>query len=120
MRKNILALGLLLALSACSAEEGDPIESASRALVTIDSTAIATAPAAALPGERLPAGAFGEAPVASALLQTAEPFALVRTVSGREIKESASWQLERDAARGKLLFLRKAPAGAEAPDPKQP
>jgi hypothetical protein len=118
---TITMLLTTLALASCAApgaqDETTEVSSTSQAVDTlvIDSSLVATPPAAALPAGRLPLAAFTEGAVIAGLLHTDEAFTDIKTIGSRSIKESASWHLERDPAAGHILALRKTQGGPPVP-----
>lgn len=116
MRSMITAFGFSMLLGACAADDGrDATEGSSAEAAgsfTIDSSAIATAPTAALPARLLTSEAFAESAVTSRLMKTGEAFQTLATLRTLETRESTTWHLERDAQAGQLLFLRRGAPGA--------
>lgn len=79
---------------------------------TFDSSALRARPAAALPADRLGTSAFDDQQVRHKLLQAPrEDFTLTRTQGQRLFYQSAGWSYEKDLGQGRLLLLRRTPAG---------
>jgi hypothetical protein len=116
-RNTLLALCLSSLFAGCAATDadlGDTAENVGEAVgLSIDSTALATVPAATLPTKRLTASAFSEDAVTSRLVRTSEPLSTVSVLGGREVRESLTWHIERDALTGQVMFLRRVAPGAE-------
>ena len=120
MRRTALTLILSSVLSSllagCAAESVDLDETDSNAeavgAFTLVTTGIAAKPAATLPAARLAASAFAESAIAARLMRSTETFETVGRVGARDVRESTTWHLERDAATGQALFVRRVDPGA--------
>lgn len=115
MRTKMMAFGFSMLLGGCIAEDADLHAEGAAALagsITLDSTAIATAPPATLPAAPLSTGAFAEDTIKARLIRTAEAFQTIATVRSLEVRESTTWHLERDASAGRVLFVRRVTPGA--------
>jgi len=116
IRHTLLCLALSSFAVGCAATDDaldDPGAAAEAAgSITIDSAGITARPAATLPAARLNASAYGEAAITARLMRSAEPLETVRTLGGREVRESPTWHLERDAATSQVLFVRRVAPGA--------
>lgn len=116
IRHALLSLTFASLLAGCAvddqtlAETGSGAEAASA--VTLDTTGIATRPAATIPATRLALSAFDEGALAGRLMRTSEVFDTVSTVGPRVVRESTTWHLERDATHGQALFVRRGAPGA--------
>jgi hypothetical protein len=85
------------------------LSEARQSLLSLDSSALMELGRAQLPAKRLEREAFSAARVRQGLLQSDETFQRQALHGTREAHEGATWRFELDAARGKVLALRKTP-----------
>lgn len=122
-----LTLALSVSLTACGAGAEDeaaiePPEAvganqAALGVFRIDSSALAVRPAGRLPADPLTAAAFAPAHVADRLIGTAEVFDPSASFANRLVEDSATWHVENDAERGRLLVHRRDLSGRVAAPP---
>lgn len=115
IRHTLLALCLAAFVPACAATDDLDAEGSSTleavSSVTVNSTAIATAPAATLPTVRLARSAFDESAITARLLRSSESLTTVARHGNREVRESSTWHIERDAPAGQILAVRQVAPG---------